>query len=678
MVYMGVEPGSKAYRMINPRENKVVVTRDVVSEEKIKWNWVVAQNREPTMKPEWINVPIDSATEGETRDQIPISVEDGSPTPQLDANDPLTPLSISTATGSITGSPSNPSPHSGGTSITSFGDNQNVSPSTYDHTPVRGFRSLSDVYARAQPAEVEQDELMFAGDEPKTYSEAACDRDWQDAMKKELEAIEKNHTWSLSILPRGHRAIGLKWVFKLKKDAAGNVTKHKARLVAKGYVQQKGVDLEEVFAPVARLETIRTLLALAAVDGWKVHHLDVKSTFLNGDLQEEVYVSQPDGFAIEGKEHMVYRLNKALYGLRQAPRAWNIRLDKTLKELGFQRCPQEQAVYKLQSSKMMLIVGVYVDDLIVTGTSEEQVAAFKKQMQKVFDMSDLGKLSYYLGIEVQQGRNNIMISQAGYARKILQESGMADCNPSKCPMEPKLNLTKDEKGVPVNATRYRRLIGSLRYLIHTRPDLGYPVGVVSRYMESPRESHLQAVKQILRYIKGTVNHGLVYRQGGNGELVGYNDNNHGMDRDDGKGTTGMAFYFSGNLITWCSQKQRTVALSSCESEFMAATSAACQALWLRSLLQDLISSEVKRVKLYVDNKSAIELMKNPVFHGRRKHIDTRYHFIRECVEKELICVEHISGEEQRADILTKALPRVKFTEMKNLLGVEELEGANQN
>ena len=225
----------------------------------------------------------------------------------------------------------------------------------------------------------------------------------------------------------------------------------------------------------------------------------------------------------------------------------------------------------------------------------------------------------------------------------------------------------------MNATEYRRLIGSLRYLIHTRPDLGYSVGVVSRYMESPKESHLKAVKQILRYVKGTVNYGLKYKKGGDGKVIGYSDSSHGMDQDDRRGTTGTVFYYSGNPITWSSQKQSTVALSSCEAEFMAATSAACQSLWLRSLLSDLTGSDAECVKLFVDNKAAIDLMKNPVFHGRSKHIDTKFHFIRECVDKGLIKVEHVSG-----DVLTKALNRVKFAEMRDQLGVKYLEEPKQN
>lgn len=295
---------------------------------------------------------------------------------------------------------------------------------------------------------------MYAGEEPTTYEEASSEEEWIKAMKQELESIEKNDTWKLTHLPKGQKAIGLKWVFKLKKDAEGNVTKYKARIVAKGYVQKKGIDFDEVFAPVARLETIRALLALAASGGWKVHHLDVKSAFLNGFLQEEVYVTQPTGFVIEGKENMVYRLNKALYGLRQAPRAWNDRLDKTLKEMGFKRCPQEYAVYKLHKSNQVLIVGVYVDDLIVTGTNEELVNEFKKRMLNIFDMSDLGILSYYLGIEVHQSKDGITISQTGYAKKILKIAGMGECNPSQYPMEPRIRLSKDEDGVPVNATEY--------------------------------------------------------------------------------------------------------------------------------------------------------------------------------------------------------------------------------
>jgi hypothetical protein len=225
---------------------------------------------------------------------------------------------------------------------------------------------------------------------------------WRDAMKAELEAIHENDTWTFSDLPKGYRAIGLKWVFKVKRDPAGNILKHKARLVAKGYAQRQGIDYDEVFAPVARMESVRVLIALAAQGGWELHHMDVKSAFLNGDLSEHVFVHQPLGFVDEKREGQVLKLKKALYGLKQAPRAWNAILDQELVSLGFKRSSLEHAVYRRGSTNSLLLVGVYVDDLITCGPSNAEIANFKQQMMDSFKMTDLGLLSYYLGIEVKQ------------------------------------------------------------------------------------------------------------------------------------------------------------------------------------------------------------------------------------------------------------------------------------
>nr|GEW82310.1 ribonuclease H-like domain, reverse transcriptase, RNA-dependent DNA polymerase [Tanacetum cinerariifolium] len=344
----------------------------------------------------------------------------------------------------------------------------------------------------------------------------------------------------------------------------------------------------------------------------------VKSAFLHGDLKEEVYVTQPEGFVQQGNTGKVYKLIKALYGLRQAPRGWNVKLDQTLKSLDFKKCNLEQAVYTRRSKTSTLTVGVYVDDLIITGTPRKEIDTFKSQMKDKFKMSDLGLLAYYLGIEVTQTGGEIIIKQRGYINKILKETSMMDSNETKIPMDLSTKLVKAEDGNPVDATYYRSLIGSLRYLLHTRPDLSYSVGLLSRFMQDPKDHHLKAVKQ----------------------------------------------------------KQPTVALSLCESEFMAATGAACQALWLKRLLSELTGWKEERITLKVDNVLAIALVRNPVFHGRSKHIDICYHFIRECVENGHINVEHVSGELQRADILTKALPRLKFVTMRQMLGVEDLRRSN--
>lgn len=250
---------------------------------------------------------------------------------------------------------------------------------------------------------------------------------------------------------------------------------------------------------------------------------------------------------------------------------------------------------------------------------------------------------------------------------------MAGCNPTKFSMDPKLLITKDEGGTPVDSTLFKSMVGGLRYLVHTRPDIAFSVGIISRYMEHPTVMHLNAAKRILRYIQGTFEYGLVYsKDSSNNVLTGYSDSDLAGHIDDRKSTGGMVFYLNESLVTWVSQKQRCVALSSCEAEFMAATAAACQAIWLRKVLMKITDKPIDPVVIYIDNKSAIDLAKNPTFHGRSKHIDIRYHFISECVERGEIVVKHISSEKQRADSLTKALVTVKFERMRELLGMINL------
>ncbi|GJZ61360.1 zinc finger, CCHC-type containing protein [Tanacetum coccineum] len=340
----------------------------------------------------------------------------------------------------------------------------------FDDTPVRGFKDLMEIYQNAR--EVETETLLFTEEEPRNYKEASTYKKWIEAMEIELDSINKNNTWTLTTLPTNQKVIGLKWVFKTKRDAKGNIIKYKARLVAKGYIQEQGIDFDEVFAPVARIETVRLILALAAYHGWQVHHLDVKSAFLQGDLKEEVYVTQPE-----------------------APRAWNMKLDQTLKSLDFKKYNLEHAVYTKRSKTSTLIVGVYVDDLIITGTPRKEIDLFKSQMEDKFEMSDLGLLDYYLGIEVTQTGGKITIKQTGYINKILKETSMMESNDTKYNSIPVLSLVKVKNGNSVYAIYYRSLIRSLRYLLHTRPDLSYSVGLLSRFMQDPKDHHLKAVKQ---------------------------------------------------------------------------------------------------------------------------------------------------------------------------------------
>jgi hypothetical protein len=315
---------------------------------------------------------------------------------------------------------------------------------------------------------------------------------------------------------------------------------------------------------------------------------------------------------------------------------------------------------------------VYVDDLIISGNSIKLIDKFKQEMAEVFKMSDLGLLTYYLGIEVKQTSDGIFLSQGSYAKKILEKGGLLGCNLCLVPMQPKLKLKKESSMKKVDPTEYGSLVGSLRYLVNTRLDLVFSVGYVSRYMEETHEDHLAAVKQILRYIAGTSGVGVFCprKKEDMAELMGYSDNDLVGDLDSRKSTCGILFFLGKNPVSWQSTKQRVVTLSSCEAEYIAAATPACQGVWLAWLLSELKDAEIQVPVLRVDNKSTISLVKNPVHHNRSKHIDVRYHLIRECEQIGQIAVEFIRTEEQLGDILTKPLGKIKFRELCNKVGLK--------
>lgn len=495
-------------------------------------------------------------------------------------------------------------------------------------------------------------------------------------MDDEINAIERNQTWELVDLPKNHKPIGVKWVYKKKCNVEGEVERYKARLVAKGYRQKAGIDYDEVFAPVARMDTIRLLIAQGAQQRWPIHQMDVKSAFLNGTLEEEVYVEQPPGYAKAGKEHLVLRLRKALYGLKQAPRAWNNRIDNYLKQKGFVQCPFEHALYVQKSEVGILFVALYVDDLIFMGSSGRLVQEFKKAMKAEFEMTDLGVMKYFLGLEVTQDEQGSFVCQEAYAKEILKRFKMEDCNPVAIPMEIGSKLSRFDEGEKVDAELYRSLVGCLRYLTCTRPDITYSVGVVSRYMENPRQTHWKAIKRILRYVQGTKSVGLFYERSAEPSLVGYSDSDWCGDVDDRKSTTGYVFTLGSSAFTWMSKKQPIVTLSTCEAEYVAACYGVRHAVWLRRMMTELELGQDEPTVINVDNKSAIELAKNPVHHERSKHIDVRFHFIREQVKKGEVELSYIPTKEQKADIFTKALPSNLFEHGKFELGLRDKRQLN--
>ncbi|KAK2363075.1 hypothetical protein QL285_088089 [Trifolium repens] len=504
--------------------------------------------------------------------------------------------------------------------------------------------------------------------EPKNVKEALTDEFWIEAMQEELNQFKRNEVWDLVPRPEGVNIIGTKWVYRNKFDESGVVTRNKARLVAQGYSQIEGVDFDETFAPVARLESIRLLLGVACILKFKLFQMDVKSAFLNGYLNEEVYVEQPKGFVDPNYPDHVYRLKKALYGLKQAPRAWYERLTKFLVQQGYRKGETDKTLFVREEKGKFVIAQIYVDDIVFGGMSDPMVKMFVNQMQSEFEMSLVGELTYFLGLQVKQMEDTIFISQSKYAKNIVKKFGMENANHKRTPAATHLKLSKDEHGVSVDQSLYRSMIGSLLYLTASRPDISFAVGVCARYQAEPKMSHLNQVKRILKYVSGTSDYGILYSHGEDTRLLGYCDADWVGSADDRKSTSGGCFFLGSNLISWFSKKQNCVSLSTAEAEYIAAGSSCSQLLWMKQMLGEYnVQQDV--LTLYCDNLSAINISKNPIQHSRTKHIDIRHHFIRDLVEDNIVTLEHVATENQLADIFTKALDANRFEALRGKLGI---------
>ncbi|CAM8947776.1 unnamed protein product [Rhodiola kirilowii] len=487
-------------------------------------------------------------------------------------------------------------------------------------------------------------------------------------MQEELGEFTRNNVWDLVPRPNGVNIIGTKWIFKNKTDESGNITRNKARLVAQGYTQIEGIDFDETFAPVARLEAIRLLLAVACYRKFKRFQMDVKSAFLNGVLCEEVYVAQPKGFEDPHYPDRVYKLKKALYGLKQAPRAWYERLTQFLISMGYTRGGIDKTMFVRKDNKHFIIAQIYVDDIVFGSNSQKMVDEFVAQMQNEFQMSMVGEMNYFLGLQVVQSKEGIFLTQAKYARNLVKKFGLDKATHKRTPAATHVKITKDDAGNSVDQTLYRSMIGSLLYLTATRPDICQAVGVCARYQADPKESHLLQVKRIIKYVSGTSDHSLWYTRDTSGCIVGYSDADWAGNIEDRKSTSGGCFFVGNNLVSWFSKKQNSISLSSTEAEYMAAGSCCAQMIWMKQMLKE-VGLDQNTMTLYCDNMSAISISKDPVQHSRTKHIDIRHHFIRELVEDKVISLIHMPTEKQLADILTKPLDAERFETLRSALGL---------
>ena len=517
--------------------------------------------------------------------------------------------------------------------------------------------------------------------EPKTYKQALRDRnaaEWIEAMDKEYSSLMNHSTWDLVDLPHGRKAVGCKWVYKAKRNANGDINRYKARLVAQGFSQEAGIDYHEVFAPVARYKSIRSVLAIANQFNLEVHQMDVVSAFLNGELEDEIFMRQPEGFVDPNNSTKVCKLNRSLYGLKQSARCWNLMMDDYLKSSGYTQSAADPCVYyrtEVKNGKnIIMIFAVYVDDTIICSNDTSTLCAEKQRLREAFEMDDRGEIHHILGMEVIRDRKNrvLTIDQKTYLKDVLKRFGMEECRPVATPIEPGKNFTKrrdDEE--PADETMFQAAIGSINYAaIATRPDLSTAVGKLSQFMKNPSAEHWVAVKRVLRYIKGTLNLGLKYTYSDKFELHGYSDSDWAGCVDSRKSTTGNVHLLGNCAISWSSKKQSIVALSSTEAEYVALCSAAQETVWLRNLLSDIGCTQNTATLIREDNQGAICLAKNPKDHPRTKHIDVRYHYVRETVERKVMRIEYIPTGDMTADALTKGLPKPSFEKHRLGMGVE--------
>ncbi|KAI3807431.1 hypothetical protein L1987_23359 [Smallanthus sonchifolius] len=476
--------------------------------------------------------------------------------------------------------------------------------------------------------------------EPKNVKEALADNCWIEAMQDELCQFQKLHMWDLVDLPRGVQPIGTRWVFKCKTDDRHVVVKNKARLVVQDFYQQEGLDYTEVYAPVARLEAILLFLAYASYVGFKVYQLDVK----------------------------MYKLDKALYGLHQAPRACYETLSKHLLSNGFDRGQIDSTLFIRKAGGDILLVQVYVDDIIFGYTNEGMCREFEQVMKYKSEMSNMGELSFFLGLQVSQREDGIYLHQTKYVQDILSKYKMNDSSTygTPIPVNHGLHLNKDEKDV--DCRLYHGMIGSLMYLTASRPDIMFAVCLCSRFQSQPNESHMIAVKRIFRYLKGKPLLGLWYSKHQSFDFKAYTDSDYGGCNLDRKSTSGGCQFLGDRLVSWQCKKQSTVSVLTCEAEYIAAASGCSQILWIQQQLRDYCLN-FTRTPLFIDNNATMSITNNPVKHSKTKHIEIRHYFIRDCAEKHLIELVKVHTDDNLADLFTKAFDRSRFEHLVNLIGM---------
>ena len=505
--------------------------------------------------------------------------------------------------------------------------------------------------------------------EPKSVAEALSHPSWKVAMESEFKALISNHTWELVPAESHMNIVGCKWVFRVKQNSDGSIQRFKARLVAKGFQQNPEIDYLETFSPVIKSSTIRVVLSLAITYGWDIQQVDVNNAFLNGELSETVFMTQPQGFIDDKKPLHMCKLVKALYGLKQAPRAWFEKLKNAFLQWGFLCLVVDPSLFIYRHNNQVIYVVVYVDDILLTGSDDKLVQDIVCKLNLEFALKTLGSLKFFLGFEVQRTDSAVHISQDKYARDLLLKTGMSDSKPCSTPMALGNKLTFEDSELFDNLSLYWSTIGALQYLTLSRPEIAFSVNKLSQFLKAPTQLHWQACKRLLRYIKGTSNFGVKFTKIQRFHLECFTDADWAGSIQDRRSTSGCCLFLGSNLLQWSSRKQKVVALSSTEAEYRALAQGATEIAWFHSLFTEMGLHLPEIPVIWCDNQSANSLASNPVFHARTKHIELDIHYIREQIAAKKLKVCYVPTDHQTADIFTKSLSTTRFEALRHKLTV---------
>ena len=538
---------------------------------------------------------------------------------------------------------------------------------------------------------------------PTTYKEAvqsAQRAEWDAAMQSEWDSLLFNNTFDiLDGLPKGRKAIGSKWVYRVKSNSDGSVDKFKARFTAKGFSQKEGIDYNETYAAVVKMTSFRTLCSIAAQKGYHTQHWDVGNAFLNSTLDEEIYCKMPEGYKQYNSSggEKVLKLKRGLYGLKQSPRQWNKTLVGVLcGECGLTQSKSDDCLFIMENSSDYLVCAVYVDDIVVVGSNMDSINNLKERMFSRFKMTDLGELKWFLGMEIKRDYDNstLTINQTKYINDAAEKFDVTEMPKVTTPAVEGVKFTTQDCPKEGSAEQkvmqdyaYKSLMGTLLFACHTRPDVTYAVNALAAFMQNPGVVHYLAALRVLRYLHCTSDLGLTYSSKGNGrlfafhkfngalhsikssimEFFGYVDSDWATDMDDSRSISGFANIFGGAAVSWGSKKQPTVALSSSEAEFMAATESVKDVKFLRLLLEELGFPQSKATKVLEDNNGCIFMSKNQGQHKKAKHINYRQHFIKDAVKDGDVDLTYVATKDQAADVLTKPLGAKLFTKFRGML-----------